>query len=172
MEHHWSQRINAVLWGADITMIEQSKQTYSLLCVTLYLIWLYSWPEFTNYTGCSDCLPQPHNFPKSCRPQFGKWIHNRQEMTDGLWIMNREEPGPRPFIRLWIWLIKCTHSYTPRFNDVERGNTVSHCPSVRLWSESCPLCILNKLDPFHVCTSYQATSEGVRRVMIVSIFKN
>ena len=35
-----------------------------------------------------------------------------------------------------------------------------------LWRHS------NASDPFHICTSYQATSEGVSRVMPVSKFKN
>ena len=54
----------------------------------------------------------------------------------------------------------------------------SVCPSVRL--SVCPFVdrIVSALylqqyssDPFHICTSYQATSEGVSRVMPVSKFK-
>ena len=77
------------------------------------------------------------------------------------------------------------HHYTPRFNEVERGVYWYHlvrlsvCPSVRL--SVCPSVdrIVSALylqqyssDPFHICTSYQATSEGVSHVMPVSIFKN
>ena len=59
------------------------------------------------------------------------------------------------------------------------GITLSVCLSVRL--SICPSVdrIVSALylqqyssDPFHICTSYQATSEGVSRVMPVSKFKN
>ena len=59
------------------------------------------------------------------------------------------------------------------------GITLSVCPSVRL--SICPSVdrIVSalylqeySLDPFHICTSYQATSEGVLRVMPISKFKN
>ena len=59
------------------------------------------------------------------------------------------------------------------------GILVSPCPSVRL--SICPSVdgIVSalylqqySLDPFHICTSYQATSEGVSRVMPVSKLKN
>ena len=74
--------------------------------------------------------------------------------------------------------------YTPRFNEVDRGVYWYHlvrlsvCPSVRL--SVCPSVdrIVSALylqqyssDPFHICTSYQATQEGVSRVMSVSKFK-
>ena len=64
---------------------------------------------------------------------------------------------------------------------------VSPCPSVRLSVRPsvrlsvCPSVdrIVSALylqeyssDPFHICTSYQATSEGVSRVMPISKFKN
>ena len=51
------------------------------------------------------------------------------------------------------------------------GFTLSVCPSVdRMVS---PLYLQQySSDPFHICTSYQATSEGVSRVMFVSKFKN
>ena len=68
-----------------------------------------------------------------------------------------------------------TH-YTPRFNEVERGVYWFHlvrlpvCPSVdRIVSAPCLQ--QYSLDPFHICTSYQATSEGVSRVMFVSKLK-
>ena len=67
--------------------------------------------------------------------------------------------------------------YTLRFNEVERGVYWYHlvrlsvCPSVdrivfALYLQQC------SSDPFHICTSYQATSEGVSRVMHVSKFNN
>ena len=62
--------------------------------------------------------------------------------------------------------------YTPR-NEVERaytGFTLSVCPSVgRIMSALYHQQYL--LDPFHICTSYQATSEGVSRVKYVSKLK-
>ena len=44
--------------------------------------------------------------------------------------------------------------YTPRFNEVERGVYWYHLvrltgPSVRLWTESCPLCIFNNTHRIH-----------------------
>ena len=44
-----------------------------------------------------------------------------------------------------------TH-YTPRFNEVDGGYTgitLSVCPSVRLWTESCPLCIFKNTHCIH-----------------------
>ena len=63
------------------------------------------------------------------------------------------------------------------------GILVSPCPSVRpsVRLSVCPpvdkivsALYLQQysLDPFHICTSYQATKEGVSRVMPVSKFKN
>ena len=51
------------------------------------------------------------------------------------------------------------------------GITLSVCPSVdRIVSA---LCLQQySLDPFHICTSYQTTSEGVSRVMPLSKFKS
>ena len=45
---------------------------------------------------------------------------------------------------------------------------------VRLWTEivSAPYLQQYSSDPFHICTSYQATSEDVLRVMPVSKLKN
>ena len=72
----------------------------------------------------------------------------------------------------------------PPFNEVDRGVYWYHlvrlsvCPSVRL--SVCPSVdrIVSALylqeyssDPFHICTSYPATSEGVSRVMRISKFK-
>ena len=67
--------------------------------------------------------------------------------------------------------------YTPRFNEVERGVYWYHlvrlsvCPSVDRIVSALYLQQYSS-DPFHICTSYQATSEGVSRVMLVSKFKN
>ena len=51
------------------------------------------------------------------------------------------------------------------------GITLSVCPSVDRIVSALYLQQYS-LDPFHICTSYQATSEGVSRVMPVSKFKN
>ena len=48
----------------------------------------------------------------------------------------------------------------------------SVCPSVRLWTELCPLCIFNNTCQIHFIFAHQATSVGVSRVMLVSKFKN
>ena len=59
--------------------------------------------------------------------------------------------------------------YTPRFNEVERGVYWYHlvrlsvCPSVDRIVSALYLQQYSS-DPFHICTSYQATSEGVSRV--------
>ena len=62
----------------------------------------------------------------------------------------------------------------PRFNEVERGYTgitLSVCPTVDRIVSALYLQEYSS-DPFHIRTSYQATSEGVSRVMPVSKFKN
>ena len=76
----------------------------------------------------------------------------------------------------YCWCILTTFGtdYTPRFNEVERGYTgitLSVCPSVDRIVSALYLQQYTS-DPFHICTSYQATSEGVSRVISVSIFKN
>ena len=65
----------------------------------------------------------------------------------------------------------------PRFNEVERGLYWFHivrlsvCPSVdRIVSALYLQQYVS--DPFHIGTSYQATSEGVSRLKFVSKFKN
>ena len=69
--------------------------------------------------------------------------------------------------------------YPPLQRSWKGGILVSPCPSVR--PSVCPSVdrIVSALylqqyssDPFHICTSYQATSEGVSHVMPVSTFKN
>ena len=51
------------------------------------------------------------------------------------------------------------------------GITLSVCPSVDRIVSALYLQQYSS-DPFHICTSYQGTSEGVSRVMPVSKFKN
>ena len=70
--------------------------------------------------------------------------------------------------------------YTPRFNEVERGVYWYHLVRLSVCLSVCPSVdrIVSALylqqyssDPFHICTSYQATSEGVSRVMPVAKLK-
>ena len=51
------------------------------------------------------------------------------------------------------------------------GITVSVCPSVDRIVSALYLQQYSS-DPFHICTSYRATSEGVSHVMPISKFKN
>ena len=74
---------------------------------------------------------------------------------------------------VWFKLI----FYTARFNKVERGVYWFHlvrlsvCLSVDIIVST--LYLQQYLsDPFHICTSYQASWEGVLRVMFVSKFEN
>ena len=70
-------------------------------------------------------------------------------------------------------------NYTPHFNEVEMGGIlVSTCPSVCLSVCPCVDRIMSALylhqyssDPFHICTTNQATLESVWHVMFVSKFK-
>ena len=73
------------------------------------------------------------------------------------------------------WNAFVSNIHTPRFNEVERGVywsgiTLSVCPSGDRIVSALYLRQYS-LDPFHICTSYQATSEGVLHVMPVSKFK-
>ena len=103
----------------------------------------------------------------------------------------------RPFLILWIYAFRSENNtqslwsitrvirhfpiqinYTPRFNEVERGYTgctlsvrPSVCPSVDRIVSALYLQQYS-LDPFHIYTSYQATSEGLSRIMFVSKFKH
>ena len=75
-------------------------------------------------------------------------------------------------LTIWVWL----GYYTPRFNEVESGLYRFHlvhlsvCPSVDRIVSALYIQQYSS-DPFHICTSYQATSEGVSHVMFVSKFK-
>ena len=70
-----------------------------------------------------------------------------------------------PFALIY-WKILMKHFYTPRLNEVESGvywfHLVHHsvCPSVDRIVSALYLQQYSS-DPFHICTSYQATSEGV-----------
>ena len=82
--------------------------------------------------------------------------------------MTKHEYG---YIREWL--------YPPLQRSWKGGILVSPCPSVHL--SVCPSVdrIVSALylqqyssDPFHICTSYKAASEGVSRVMFASKFKH
>ena len=107
---------------------------------------------------------------------FGFTGHLCREFTGHRWIPCTKASDAE----LW-----CLFYYTPHFNEVERGVYWYHlvrlsvCPSVR--PSVCPSVdkIVSALylqqyssDPFHICTSYQATKEGVSHVMPVSKFIN
>ena len=68
-------------------------------------------------------------------------------------------------------------NYTPCFNEVERGVywfhlvRLSFCPSVDRIVSNVGLQQYSS-DPFHICTSYQATWEGVLLIMPFSKFKS
>ena len=40
------------------------------------------------------------------------------------------------------WYVLWMHNYTPAAKKFKGGMLVSFCPSVHLWKESCPLCII------------------------------
>ena len=66
--------------------------------------------------------------------------------------------------------------YTPTSGKLKRGILVAPCPSVqpsvRLWTESMSALYLQQYlpDPFHIYTSYQATSVGVSHVICFFFF--
>ena len=54
----------------------------------------------------------------------------------------------------------------------KKGILVSPCPSVRLWTESCPLCIFHNISRIHFIFKHQLTSEGVSRFAMFVEFEN
>ena len=93
-----------------------------------------------------------------------------QQVSTGALKKLRQRQNGRHFADgIFRFIFLNENCYTPRFNKVERGGIlVSPCPSVHL----CMYLQQYSLDSFHICTSYQATSEGVSRVMPVSKFRN
>ena len=85
--------------------------------------------------------------------------------------------GPWYGDNIFLGIFLNQNYYTPCFNEVERGVYWYHlvrlsvCPSVDRIVSALYLQQYSS-DPFYICTSYQATSEGVSRVMPVSKFKN
>ena len=66
-------------------------------------------------------------------------------------------------------LLAAHSRYTFHFNEVERGVYWFHLVSLSVCGQNrvCSVSSTILVDPFHICTSYQATSEGVSRVMFV-----
>ena len=75
-------------------------------------------------------------------------------------------------------LVLDLHHYTLRLTKLKWGYTglsahPSVCPSVCLWTESCPLCIIYITCLIHfIFTSYQATAESVSCVTFFSKLEN
>ena len=76
------------------------------------------------------------------------------------------------------WLL-CSQTFLiiPRFNEVERGVYWFHPGCLFVWlsvDRMVSALYLKRYssDPFHICTSYQATSEGGLRIMFVSNIEN
>ena len=93
--------------------------------------------------------------------------------------INRLYNNSKNIVRKRKKYLICTWLYPPLQRSWKGGILVSPCPSVR--PSVCPSVdrIVSALylqqyssDPFHICTSYQAISEGVSRVMFVSKLKN
>ena len=74
-------------------------------------------------------------------------------------VWRRQERRSKYVVQLASWQLR---SNSPK---------MSVCPSVDRIVSALYLQQYSS-DPFHICTSYQATSEGVWRVMFVSKFKN
>ena len=77
---------------------------------------------------------------------------NEHQQLQGIFTSSARPPRNQLSVVLCIiWYI--LYYYTPRFNKVERGYigfTLSVRPTVRLWRESCPLCIFNSSGPCHI----------------------
>ena len=78
---------------------------------------------------------------------------------------------------MYICISVIGNNYTPLFNEVEGGGGILVSPCLSICSSICgqnrvPLYLPQyKPHPFHDCTYYQATSEGVSRVEIFLNFK-
>ena len=99
-----------------------------------------------------------HNKKSLLRSQI---YHGYEELsTDTNYsIWRRQERRSKYAVQLASWQLR---SNSPK---------MSVCPSVDKMVSALYLQQYS-LDPFHICTSYQATSEGVSGVMFVSKFKN
>ena len=122
----------------------------------------------TNWRPCRLPHSQSYNTPIATR--LGLCSSLAHSCEDQRW-----PPEQGDIFKLNLEM-SCTYYYyyTPRFNEVERGYpgiTLSVCPSVDRIVSALYLQQYSS-DPFHICASYQATSEGVSRVISVSKFKH
>ena len=75
-------------------------------------------------------------------------------------------------VAVWVGLLKWDiPPASTKLKGGYTGITLSVCPSVDRIVSALYLQQYSS-DPFHICTSYQATSEGVLRVMPISKLKN
>ena len=115
--------------------------------------------------------------------QIGTWLHLRpgRSLSSQISTWLHLSPGRSLLSQISTWLHPRHGTallYPPLQRSWKGGILVSRCPSVCL--SVCPSVdrIVSALylqqywsDPFHICTSYQATSEGVPRIMFVSKLK-
>ena len=93
------------------------------------------------FSQCWTLFMSPYGVTRS------QWVKHSINIT----VMSHEHHGISPPTRLFVQQFVITLLLSPGL-------------SVRLWTESCPLCIFYSPDPFHIYTSYLATSEGVSHV--------
>ena len=127
---------------------------------------------------CKD-LPDSDRGDFSCR----RAVDSSISRSDISWVVNLEQfiTSGLSLLNSLVWLIKKYYTvystamtnYTLRFNKVERGVYWFHlvrlsvCPSVRLWTESCLLCIFNNT---HGSISYLHTlSSNFGRCVVCNV---
>ena len=138
---------------------------------------------------CWSFIPNKTTFTKYSFTRISKlprsfeihWVRQYLVNFTGLaGILNATVYKTEPnFTLFWHFVLIFIHTASMKLKAGYTGFNLSVCPSVPL--SICPSVdrILSALylqqyssDPFLICTSYQATSEGVSRVMFVSKFKN
>ena len=154
---------------------------------SLYVTYSYStWIFCRGVSGwlCNWLVSWINQLPPACWSTFWKSIF-KQQLGCRCDIMDDISYFLYFDICNYICLDTSYH-YTPASTKLiggYTGITLSVCPSVRpsVRLSVCPSVdrIVSALylqqcssDPFHICTSYQATLEGVSRLMPVSKFKN
>ena len=148
-------------WHPGHKMVERS---YDLLVYTMGLTTVVRWHFYIEIDP-----RRPFKFNDTSH-QYSKFNYN--DNLDSIpFYLNDEIPNKNKIVSI----LSCF--YTPRSNEVERGVYWYHlvrlsvCPSVDRIVSALYLQQYSS-DPFHICTSYGATSEGVSRVMPVSKLKN
>ena len=110
--------------------------------VTITLFW-HIWSNITTSGIRFNALYTVISYRKSFRPLPKVWQMYCITAINGI----RQQPPLPPTYVFFSW---STVYYTTRFNEVERGGIlVSPCPSLRLWTESSPLFILNNTRRIH-----------------------